>query len=376
MSLLNFVKIVYRLFRYKAEWKKRFREIQIRKVQRKSIKLLNPKVQKLIIFFIPGPEYYSGKENITGGLISIVSLAQETMHIFSDSSIQTICSTFYGHHLIFKLTSFENKVEVLNACIIEHYFTDVNNVIIHIPELFVMDFVNSQKGNKWLKNIQSVQINILNQNIQLMPELRVIAELKAQYSNCTMTTAHKKYCNEFYRNYYGLPCHLLSVWISPEDYIKTDYQNKKDLILFSPDNRELTIELIKFLKIMLPRFDFQIIQGLKYEVYKHLIASSKFIITTGEGLDAYFIETYFSGGVAFALKNLDFFDSKYLDLPCLIDPKADIEFLLINLIREYDVGTKYSFLNKKVSNLLAQDYSYSVYKHNLMDFYNKHYLYC
>ena len=63
MSLLNLIKTVYRLFRYKAEWKKQFREVKIRKIQNASIRKIDPRTEKLILFFIPGADYYSGKES-------------------------------------------------------------------------------------------------------------------------------------------------------------------------------------------------------------------------------------------------------------------------------------------------------------------------
>jgi hypothetical protein len=72
---MSIIKTIYRLFKYRAEWSKQIREIQIRKDQACEIKKFNSDVTKLIIFFIPGAEYITGKETISGGLISIVSLA-------------------------------------------------------------------------------------------------------------------------------------------------------------------------------------------------------------------------------------------------------------------------------------------------------------
>jgi hypothetical protein len=372
---VEFVKIVYRLFRYKAEWKKRFREIKIRKQQRNAIQSFDSKAEKLVVFFIPGANYDSGKESISGGLISIVSLVQETEKHFKNSTVQTICSTYYDEHLVFSLTSFENSIAVFHPQLIEKYFTGVEEIILHIPELFVERFVKNQRNNAFLQKIKSVQVNILNQNIELMPDALVINELKHAFSNCTITTAHKKYCTEFYRNMYGVPYHQLSVWISPENYKRTAFEQKENLILFSPDNRDLTEDLIASFKLLLPKFDFRIIQGLTYEEYKVLISKAKFLITTGEGLDAYFIETYFSGGVAFAINNPNFFDVKYLGLPCLFNEHENLSEELQGLINQYDASEIYAELNLNVTELLCQDYSYSTYQNNLLKFYNKDYNY-
>jgi len=375
MSLLNDIKTVYRLFRYKAEWKKQFREVKIRKNQKASISKIDPKTEKLILFFIPGADYFSGKENISGGLISIVSLAQETSLIYQGSQIKVLCATYYNGHLIFKLSSFKNETNVFSPELIEKYFTNVRDLILHIPELFVTDFVKNQQQNSWFKGINSIQINILNQNIQLMADQNVLNELKSKFSSCTITTAHKKYCNPYYRNSYEIPLHRLSVWISPENYVKKSVYEKEKLILFSPDNKELTQRLISFFSNKLPSFKFQVIQGLTYEEYKNLISKAKFLITVGEGLDAYFIETYFSGGVAFSLKNLNFFDEKYLNLPCLFEDNAYLEQFLFNLIEQYNNEEEYNVLNERVVDLLSEDYSHKSYQNNLKKFYNKEYTY-
>jgi len=327
------------------------------------------------LFFIPGADYFSGKENISGGLISIVSLAQETSLIYQGSQIKVLCATYYNGHLIFKLSSFKNETNVFSPELIEKYFTNVRDLILHIPELFVTDFVKNQQQNSWFKGINSIQINILNQNIQLMADQNVLNELKSKFSSCTITTAHKKYCNPYYRNSYEIPLHRLSVWISPENYVKKSVYEKEKLILFSPDNKELTQRLISFFSNKLPSFKFQVIQGLTYEEYKNLISKAKFLITVGEGLDAYFIETYFSGGVAFSLKNLNFFDEKYLNLPCLFEDNAYLEQFLFNLIEQYNNEEEYNVLNERVVDLLSEDYSHKSYQNNLKKFYNKEYTY-
>ena len=373
--MLQIIKTIYRLFKYKAEWRKQFREIKIRAQQKEIIKSFDSKTEKLIIFLIPGAEYYSGKESISGGLISIISIVQETSSIFNGSDTITLCSTYYNNHLIYKITSFENHTEILGADVIEQYFSSVKSLILHIPELFVKDFVDMQQDNKWLNRIPTIKINILNQNIQLMPEVVVIQNLKTKYSDCTITTAHKKYCNAELREKYDGPIHQLSVWISPENYQKLRFEEKEKLILFSPNNKYLTEQIINYLQSKLIDYNFQIINGLSYEAYKKLISKAKFVVTTGEGLDAYFIETYFSGGVAFAVKNLNFFDTKYLNLPCLFNIEENIEEHLFKLIEEFEISENYKSFNNNVSELLSEDYSYETYQNNLNKFYKKEFTY-
>ncbi len=51
--MMRFIKTIYRLFKYRAEWSKQLREIQIRKDQACEIKKFNSDVTKLIIFLSP-----------------------------------------------------------------------------------------------------------------------------------------------------------------------------------------------------------------------------------------------------------------------------------------------------------------------------------
>jgi hypothetical protein len=379
MLFKSFVKIffvtLFRLCKYKEEWRKHIREIKIKSQQRKAIRFFNPKVKKLIVFFIPGANYFTGKENISGGLLSIISLCTETDKLFSSSRTHTICSTFYDEHLIFSLTSFENEVGVLNTKLIERYFREVEEVTLHIPEFFVENFVVNQLQNRWLGKSTSVHINILNQNIVLMPNCHIISNLKERFPISTVTTSHTKYCNPFYRNTYDLPLHLFSAYLSPEFYTKVDFFKKERLVLFSPDNEQLNIQLIDYLSENLPNYKFQIIRDLKYEDYKDLIAKAMFIITLGEGLDGYFIESYFSGSVAFAIKNLFFFDEKYLTLPCLFTENNNLNNELIKLIEYYSDKQEYYNLNEIVVDLLSEDFCYVNYQNNLLKFYNKEYTY-
>lgn len=371
----NIFILIYRLARYKAEWRKQFREIKIRKLQRLSIYKIEPETEKIVLFFIPGADYFSGKENISGGLISIMSLFEETTNIYNDTSVKTICSTFYNDHLIYKLTTFDNNTPILRPKLIESYFKNIKQLILHIPELYVEEFVKLLDDNSWFKDIDLVQINILNQNIQLMPNKQVVHQLRYSFSKITITTAHKKYCNLNYKNEYGVPLHLFSTYVSPEFYSHCIYDQKEKLILFSPDNSRLSNELIKLISKDLPQFKFQIIEGLTYEAYKQLISKALFVITLGEGLDGYFVETYFSGGVAFAIKNMNFFDEKYIDLPCLFEKDESLSQVILNLIVKYNSPEKYNLLNSKIKFLLSEDYSYKTYKNNIRKFYNEEYTY-
>lgn len=372
---MRFLFIFFRLLKYKAEWNKQYRECKIRRQQLIAINDIDHTIEELIIFFIPGADYFTGKENISGGLMSIISLAHESSEIHKGTATFVICSTFYNENLIYELKTFQNNAKILNPILIESYFKNIKKLILHIPEFFVENFVKNHLNKFWLNSINRVHVNILNQNIQLMPPGDVIDRLRNSIPYITMTTAHRKYCTDFYRINYGVPLHLFSTFVSPELYFYRTSIQKEKLILFSPDNNSLNLQLIGFLSKKLPNYQFQVIENISYDTYKDLISRAMFVITLGEGLDGYFVETYFSGGVAFAIKNLNFFDEKYLELPCLFDNYGKLEDLLLNLIEKYEDTAEYNQLNVRVSQLLSKDYSYQTYQNNLRKFYNQEYTY-
>ena len=50
-----------------------------------------------------------------------------------------------------------------------------------------------------------------------------------------MTVAHEQYLTPEKREYYGMPIHQLSPWLSPIPYKKRKFAEKENLILYSPD---------------------------------------------------------------------------------------------------------------------------------------------
>ena len=122
----------------------------------------------------------------------------------------------------------------------------------------------------------------------------------------------------------------------------------------------------------LPHFKTEVISGLSYEDYKNRIRDAKFIITTGEGLDAYFIESYFSGSVGLAIKNKDFFDEKYLGLEELLEEDELASIKLVALLKKLDDQNIYRETNNSNSLLLKADYSKTNYENNLLEFYKRY----
>lgn len=335
----------------------------------------NRNIDSLVIYFTLGADDRTGLEIMCGGVMSIASLVDETTTYFKYSDTQVLCCTFHDHVPIFKYVKFKSNVRVFNIKLVQWYFTSVKKLVIHIPECLVGEFADKYMNNNWILSADSVQINILNQNITYMPDKSRIEDIATRFKNVTITTAHKKYCNANLRDYYGVPMHLLSTFISKEKYFYRDLSAKENLILISNDNMELAYEIIDTINIQLPNYKCQVINGLSYEQYKALIAKAKFTITLGEGLDGYFIETFFSGGIAFAIQNNEFFDDQYNRLPCVFTCKNELLQSITSKVLYFDEKEHYVQCNELVQSLLSSDYSSRQYLENIHNFYQSFYTY-
>ena len=370
--MIECIKIIYRLLRYKAEWKKQWREFFIKRSQNKLIyQNFNKDTQTLIVFLTVGANYDSGKPDISGGMISIISLAEETQKLFQTKTTEVVCCTKNKDHLLLNFSNFENKTTIFRFSQLKNTFKNSKKIIIHIPELMVANFFEqiTIKDKKWLEKHQDIHFNILNQNIKLMPEKSVIKELKSVANKVTITTAHQQYCTQEMSNYYEVPIHKFSVWISPEKYEFKKWEEKENIIAFSPDSYTNKEKIEIELKNRFPEYSLVTITNLTYSDYKKLILKSKFVITFGEGLDAYFIEPIFSGSISFAVYNEQFFTPDYLKLENIFRSYEDLETNLLDKIEHFDSALNYRSVNEIAYNLCASHYSYSVYKKNIGLFY-------
>ena len=373
----QFLKQAYRLIRYRNEWKKFVREIGIRKKQDKLLAdRYNPEVKKLVVFVVGGGDWETGKDTISGGIISIVSLCEETAAISDRHGAATIMCTMNEGHLLLKHEMFENKTAVFRFSQLPAYFRSVREIIIHIPEFLVTIFFEglTKKDKAWLGAIEGLHINVMNQNIRLMPGPTVIEEIKSISPKVTITTAHQKYCTPEFRDTFGVPIHKFSVWISPEQYRFKTWEEKENLIIVSPDQHPMKEEILSHLSEV-PGLDVQIIRNLTYEQYKELISRAKWSLTFGEGLDGYLIEPVFSGAIGFAVYNEQFFTPDFKDLETIYSSFEQMKENILADMKRLDKKEKFAAYQKKEFDLCAAHYSKDQYRKNIVAFYENRYTY-
>lgn len=369
------LKPLIRFFLYKNQRKKVFREITIRRIQNRKFKILNtPNIEKLIVFIVGGANWFTGHDSISGGILSIASIYEETEKIKTIHGCEIIMVTEPNAHLLLKHTQFPNDIPVFRFEQLKN-FSKIKKVLFHLPEFIVKpDLIDKIYANFNYLSRDQIHLNILNQRIDIMPSPEVIAKIKAQGYIITQTTAHEQYSTPEIREKYGISLHKLSVYATPERYKFVDYKNKENLILVSPDEENLKNEVLKRVKQELPHFEVKVISGITYMEYLRLIEKAKYMITFGEGLDFYFIETVFSGGVSFAVYNQEFFTPSFKRLHGIFDGYKTMTDTITHTIKELETDQDlYSNTNKEQFNECHQIYNEKYYKQNLINFYKKNY---
>ena len=347
---------------------------RLKKIQNNAIHRFPPDARKLIVFLIPGPDAVSGIEKISGGIISIVSLCEESARLKEIHGAEVIMCTLANERLTFGHTLFRNETEVFRFSQLKKYFRKVEEVLFHLPEFclgYFMQFLPAG-DRRWLRRLRSWQINILNQNILFMPGAEVLNLAKAMAPSVTITTAHEKYCNSHFRAQYGVPLHKFSVWISPEKYKFKTFTEKENLIIVSPDNRPGKSEVLEKIAAV-PGLKMQIIQNLTYDQYKEVISRAKWALTFGEGLDGYIIEPVFSGAIGFAVYNEDFFTSDFKGVQTIYPSYTEMLAGIASDIRRLDEPVLFKEYQQQMFSLCAAHYSQDSYRANIAAFYRGEY---
>ena len=338
------------------------------------------KNDELILFIVPSTN------KVSGGILSIFSIFKETRKL-NNSLKQSILITKLPYYIgkepfRSKITAFDNNIYLYNFSVVHIKFKKLKSIILHIPELHIPTFIEihnslwSKRELNWWYSIPNRHINILNQNILLMPERDKIEKLKKLCTHLTQTTAHDKYANSYYREFYNIPLHHLSVFINRPNFNSLNFNQKSNLIMISPDENEHKSEIVNLLKKKFNEFKFIEINGIRYNDYLEIAKFCKISITFGEGLDGYFFEPTIAGGIGFAVYNKDFFMPEYKKLPNVFETYEDMRINICQSIQDIlSNENAYNQLNIRNRKILDSYYSHEGFLENLKKFYNGEYTY-
>jgi len=367
-KLKPFARMAYKGLTYPYRSLNSFR---IRRTQEKLLKQnFSPKTKNLIIFLTPGHDI------ITGGILAITSAYNESKKLKHIHEAEVIMCTLPGDPLLLRYTKFGFQDYIYGFSQVLSYFENLQNLMIHIPVVYVPQFLRnlSTKDYLKLKEIKNIHVNIMLMNIRNLPPMEYFEKLK-KLGKLTATTAHEAYTTYELRKKLGFPLHKLGVFISPEFYEKKSYKEKEDLMIVSPDPHPMKSEILAKIKKHFPELKIQIIKNISYEEYKKLITKAKWSLTFGEGLDGYFIETIFSGGISFAVYNSDFFTEDFKSLKTVYDSYDIMARRICTDIKELNDEKLFTEYQNEQYRLISKYYNYKNYLKNLELFYKGVYTY-
>lgn len=325
--------------------------------------------KSLVLFLVPPEEF------IGGGIISILNLAKTSREILKNHTVRV--ATYPKTKSYRKISFFPNNEYIYTFDEIVDEFKTLDNLIIHIPEYSTTRVQESLLDyTEYLNRIPNLHLNVLNQNIELMPPPEDFGNLFAFTAQVTQTTAHSKYATQEMANRYSTPIHQFSVDIDSSYYKKVAFKDKEPIIAVSPDEHPAKQEIIDLLK-MIPGYEVITIENLTFEDYKSLISRAKYVVTFGEGMDSYFIESTFSDTIAISVFNETFFpDRKYLALDNVYESYesmcANVSSLILSTTNN---KASYLAIVKGTSRLLEKIYNRNLYQQNVHNFYKGKFLF-
>ncbi len=327
-----------------------------------------PDAARLIVLLVPG------LDKVNGGILSITSIYGETRTLRDVHHAETILCTLPGDPLLLKYTRFQNTNDVFEFPEVLEYFHKLRELTIHVPEYAVDGFLRhlSPAARRRLSQIAEVKLNILMQNVSLMPSGRHVAAL-GRLGPVTCTTAHAKYSTPDVRARLGVPLHKLSVFNSPEQYERRAYQDKDNLMVVSPDDHPRKRSVLRRLARDFPDLEIRVVRRLSYEEYKDLIARARWALTFGEGLDGYFLETVLSGGISFAVYNPMFHTEDFRGLRTVYDSYDTLSERISPDVASLDSQAAYAGYQSVQYRLCASYYRHEDYVANLRRFYEGKY---
>lgn len=286
--------------------------------------------QKLTIFLVPP------RGRLTGGIISIFKLHEISSEVQKDSLCLLV--TYPGFFTRATHGDYESAQQIYRWEQITQYGKQARELIIHIPEYYSAGFYSDLSASdiEFVKSIPLLKINILNQNLLLMPERDKIQTLFRLTNHVTQTVGFERNATQKVCDHYGLPLYAVPSYIDLENCVKKDYSAKRKIILYSPDEHPLKKRVVQHLKSELKGFELREIRNLTYFEFLDLISDALFCISFGEGFDGYYIQPYYAQSIGISVYNEVFFpDAELKAYPFVYGSYEELEQKVVEDVKKY-----------------------------------------
>lgn len=325
--------------------------------------------RELVVFVVPSLPL------VNGGVMSIFSLCRQSREICTQACCLIVTRPGFYTHAVNKLFKNDEKIHRWKQIVAQA--RQVRKMILHLPEYYAPVFPGDLDSQSvaFLKAIPELQINILNQNIECMSEPADLDSLRELTANLTQTTAHDRYATQEVCDKWGIPTHHFSVHIDRSQYPALPFDRKSKTLVLSPDPNPFKEEILARLRERLPDYRQVVVQGLTFDRYMHLVSSSRFSLTFGEGFDGYFCDPFEVGGLGLAVYNDEFFpDASWLELRNVYRSFQDMLDRVVDDIRFLEKNPQeYHRLSALALGRIQSLYGLEKFKDNLTRFYDGRY---
>lgn len=307
-------------------------------IQDYLIEFKNLKAENLTVVIVPE------KNAMSGAIYTFFRLAHCTKNLFYNkkNEVLIMTRTYPTRETYVSQAHFNTDEEVFRFEQITK-FKNVKNLTLHIPEYATRDFYKliSNKTKKYLSKIKDIHINILNQNINLMPDKDEFVDLYKITQNITQTVAHMRYCNQKIADKYNLKTLYFPISHDFSTSPDNDYNGRKNIIIYSPDCHPKKEFILNKLKNELPEFELIEIKNVRFEKFIRLASEAKFSISFGEGFDGYYVIPTIKGGVGLAVYNEEFFPaSEYKGFDNIFSNYEDMKNNIVKVIKQLNSSEK------------------------------------
>lgn len=314
------------------------------------------------IFVVVIPEY----NMMGGGVYSLFSIASAVYKLRFKHNYEVLLMTrpnkrrsTYIRQKHFRTDIDVFRLEQIVRC------QKAKNVYLHIAEYMIPDIVarlNKETLN-YLRSRAHLFVNILNQNIDLMPKPEKLSDLRTLCEQLTQSVAHHAYFSQSVADKYNTPLLLLPAYTDLSNYPSISEEKKQKLIIYSPDEASWKKALLERLVKELPDYELREIRGITFDKFMDLATICRYSITFGEGFDGYLAQPVYQGGVGFAIYNERFFPSDSMrGFINIFESEDDILSNIIHRIREMDKDPDlYKETNRKMMDVYNRLYSWQGY---------------
>lgn len=263
--------------------------------------------RKIMVMIVPE------HNDMSGGIYSFFSLAKHmhAMRHIHGYDILVMTRPNPTHHTYIRLSALRNaetvyRFEQILRC------EQVEELYLHVPEYATPLFYDLLSPGllKYLKSRSKLYINIMNQNIELMPEASKFQKLRELTTELSQSVAHHAYFGQEIADRYNLPILLLPAYTDLSSYPSSTFEEKRKLIIYSKDEAPHRKACLDMLDREFNDYERVEIRAMTFDRYMQLATECQFSISFGEGFDGYIAQPIQQGGIGLTVYRDEFFPSK------------------------------------------------------------------